>query len=407
MSSNHSPVVFARDHWRTSLSQRMQQRQAEGLVRQRLLREGLCTPVQQLDGQQLVSFCSNDYLGMAAHPEVIAAFQAAAREYGVGSGASDMVTGHCRIHRELEEALADFTGRDKALLFSTGYMANMGVINALADERTLILQDALNHASLLDGGWLSRGRSVRFPHADLQALEQQLQATDAPCLIVSDGVFSMDGDVAPMQGLIALAHKYQAGLMIDDAHGIGCLGEHGRGVIELGADSGFIDQHDLPVLVGTFGKALGTAGAFVAGDSDLIDYIEQFARTHIFTTAMPPALAAATLRSLELVQSESWRRTHLQSLIRRFRQGTEDIGLQLLPSDSAVQAFVIGEVEKTMTASRYLRVRGFQVSAIRPPTVPAGTARLRFTLSAAHTEQQLEQLLEAVAAMAEDLDLSK
>lgn len=389
-------------HWRSRITARMQQRQSDGLLRQRLLRDGHCLPHQRLDGQALLSFCSNDYLGLAAHPQVIAAFQQAANDYGVGSGASHMVTGHCRIHQQLEEALAAFTGRDKALLFSTGYMANMGVINALADEHTLILQDALNHASLLDGGWLSRGQSRRYAHADLVALESLLQQAQGPCLIVSDGVFSMDGDVAPLPGLVALSQQYQAGLMIDDAHGIGCLGDGGRGVI---AQHSFLDQHALPVLVGTFGKALGTAGAFVAGDRDLIDYIEQFARTYVFTTAMPPALAAATLCSLQLIERESWRRTHLQTLIAQFRRETARIGLVLLPSESAVQALVIGDVAKTMAASRYLRARGFQVSAIRPPTVPVGTARLRFTLSAAHTSEQLQQLLNAMSDMASDLEL--
>lgn len=381
----------------------MQQRQAEGLLRQRLLRDGRCEPYQQLDGQALVSFCSNDYLGLAAHPEVIAAFQQAAGHYGVGSGASHMVTGHCRIHQQLEEALAEFTGRDKALLFSTGYMANMGVINALADEHTVILQDALNHASLLDGGWLSRGQSRRYAHSDLTALESWLQSAHGPCLIVSDGVFSMDGDMAPMAGLVALAQQYQAALMIDDAHGIGCVGEGGRGVI---AHSGWLAQEQVPVLVGTFGKAFGTAGAFVAGDRDLIEFIEQFARTYVFTTAMPPALAAATLCSLQLIQRESWRREYLNTLIARFRHETTRLGLAMLPSESPVQALVLGDVEKTMAASRYLRTRGFQVSAIRPPTVPTGTARLRFTLSAAHTETQLHQLLAVMADMTHDLELS-
>lgn len=396
--------VPAKPQWRMAIEQRMQQRQAAGLMRQRVLRDGHCVPTQQLDGQPLLSFCSNDYLGLAAHPEVIAAFQRAARDYGVGSGASHMVTGHCRIHQQLEEALAAFTGRDKALLFSTGYMANMGVINALADEQTLILQDSLNHASLLDGGWLSRGTSRRYAHADLGALESELQSAQGPCLIISDGVFSMDGDIAPLPGLVALARQYQAGLMIDDAHGIGCLGEGGRGVI---ACNGFLDQLALPVLVGTFGKAFGTAGAFVAGDRDLIDYVQQFARTYVFTTAMPPALAAATLCSLQLIQRESWRRAHLQALVARFRQETRRLGLALLPSESPVQALVIGDVAKTMAASRYLRARGFYVSAIRPPTVPAGTARLRFTLSAAHTAEQLQQLLNAMADMAMDLELCR
>ncbi|MDP2128573.1 MAG: 8-amino-7-oxononanoate synthase [Pseudohongiella sp.] len=377
----------------------MQEREQHGLIRQRLQRLGPCQAVQSFGGQQLISFCSNDYLGLANHPEVIASFQSAAAEYGVGSGASHMVTGHCRVHDQLEEELAAFTSRDRALLFSTGYMANMGVINALADASSLVLQDALNHASLLDGGWLSRARCRRYEHASLDALEHELQSSGSPCLIVSDGVFSMDGDVAPLSGMIELAHRYGAGLMIDDAHGMGCLGAGGRGVIAMGAGNDVISQHDLPVLVGTFGKAFGTAGAFVAGDKALIDYIEQFARTYVFTTAMPPALAAATRVSLGLIQQDGWRRQRLQELIAKFRQGSEELGLMVLPSESPVQALITGDVEKTMQASQFLRSRGLQVSAIRPPTVPAGSARLRITLSAAHSDDQLQQLLDALAEM--------
>ena len=379
------------------MQQRMLERQQQGLIRQRLARLGPCQVVQDFTGQALVSFCSNDYLGLANHPEVVAAFQSAAAEYGVGSGASHMVTGHCRVHDQLEEELAAFTGRDRALLFSTGYMANMGVINALTDTNSVVLQDALNHASLLDGGWLSKAQSRRYAHGDLDALEHALQTAQSPCLIVSDGVFSMDGDVAPLSGMIALAHRFGAGLMIDDAHGMGCLGTGGRGVIAMGSD--LLSQHDVPVLVGTLGKAFGTAGAFVAGDRALIDYIEQFARTYVFTTAMPPALAAATRVSLRLIQQDSWRRQRLQALIASFRQQALQLGLNLLPSDSPVQALVLGDVGKTMQASQYLRSRGLQVSAIRPPTVPVGTARLRITLSAVHSDEQLQQLLMALADM--------
>jgi 8-amino-7-oxononanoate synthase len=385
--------------WRDGLTQRMQERQQQGLIRQRLQRQGACQPVQDFGGRPLISFCSNDYLGLANHPEVIAAFRSAATEYGVGSGASHMVTGHCRVHDQLEEELADFTGRDRALLFSTGYMANMGVINALTDAKSLVLQDALNHASLLDGGWLSRASSRRYSHASLDALEHELQGSDSPCLIVSDGVFSMDGDIAPLPGLIKLAHRYGAGLMIDDAHGMGCLGAGGRGVIAMDNNGGVISQLDLPVLVGTFGKAFGTAGAFVAGDKALIDYIEQFARTYVFTTAMPPALAAATCASLRLIREDVWRRQRLQSLIAMFRHQAERLGLNVLPSQSPIQALVIGDVDKTMQASQFLRTRGLQVSAIRPPTVPAGGARLRITLSAVHSDAQLQQLLDALAEM--------
>lgn len=385
--------------WRAGLDQRMIVRRQQGLIRQRLQRQGPCETLQTLNGRRLVSFCSNDYLGLSNHPEVVAAFRAAAAEYGVGSGASHMVTGHCQVHEQLEEELAAFTGRDRALLFSTGYMANIGVINALTDTGSLVLQDELNHASLLDGGWLSKARSLRYRHADLQQLELALSTNSSPCLIVSDGVFSMDGDVAPLSGMIRLANRYGAGLMIDDAHGIGCLGADGRGVIALDQAESVISQQDLPVLVGTFGKAFGTAGAFVAGDNELMEYIGQFARTYVFTTAMPPAVAAATRVSLRLIQEEDWRRQRLQRLISVFRTQARLAGLELLPSQSAVQAVVIGDVDCTVQASQFLSARGLQVSAIRPPTVPAGTSRLRITLSAAHSDEQLEQLLAALGEM--------
>lgn len=398
---NNTPVVSAR--WRAGIQHKMLLRRQQGLMRQRLQREGPCDPVQQFDGQPLVCFCSNDYLGLANHPEVVAAFQAAAAEYGVGSGASHMVTGHCRVHDQLEEELAAFTGRDRALLFSTGYMANMGVINALAEPNSLILQDSLNHASLLDGGWLSRGKSHRYEHGCMSSLERQLQLHDGPSLVITDGVFSMDGDIAPLPDMIALAQRYGAGLMVDDAHGIGCLGGRGQGVIAMRGDDQLINQQELPVLVGTFGKAFGTAGAFVAGDAELIDYLEQFTRTYVFTTAMPPALAAATRVSLRLIQQENWRRERLQVLIQRFREQASRLGLALLPSSSPVQALVTGEVDTTVRASQYLRARGLQVSAIRPPTVPTGSARLRITLSAIHSDEQLQRLLTALADLSEDL----
>ena len=359
--------------------------------------------MQQFGQRELVSFCSNDYLGLANHPEVIAAWQEGAAHYGVGSGGSHLVTGHCRAHQALEQALAEFTGRERALLFSTGYMANTGVINALMNEGGVVLQDALNHASLLDGGWLSRARSIRYPHNDMQALAQLLaQHQHEQCLVVSDGVFSMDGDVAPLPEMAGLAAAHGAGLMIDDAHGLGCLGASGRGTIELfpeHSSGGVINARELPVLVGTFGKALGTAGAFVAGDAVLIEYLEQFARSYVFTTAMPPALAMATLTSLRVSQAESWRRERLQLLIRRFRQAMSGMAFPVLESHSAVQAVVLGDVDTTLAASALLRDHGLQVSAIRPPTVPRGEARLRITLSAVHTDAQFDQLIQALAVV--------
>jgi 8-amino-7-oxononanoate synthase len=395
-------------HWRKSLQPALDLRRKHGLIRRRLVRHGACQPATVLNGQTLTSFCSNDYLGLSNHPQVLQAFYDGAREYGVGSGASHMVTGHCYVHDQLEEELAAFTGRDRALLFSTGYMANTGVINALASVQSVVLQDELNHASLLDGGWLSRAVSKRYSHGNLHALEQALMHADkAPCLVVTDGVFSMDGDVAPLPGIISLAHRYGAGLMVDDAHGIGCLGMYGQGVIASENNGSLISQHDIPVLIGTFGKAFGTSGAFVAGDRAMIDYLEQFTRTYIFTTALPPALAQATRASLSLIISEPWRRERLKALIGRFRSVMLKLGLPLLHSDTPVQALILGESARAVAASEFLMARGFYVSAIRPPTVPIGSARLRLTLSALHTDEQLQRLLDAMAELAHTFLLSE
>lgn len=384
------------------LQLKLQQRAEQSLMRQILQRQGPCQPDSIFDNdEKRISFCSNDYLGLANHPDVIRALQKAAEHYGVGSGASHLVTGHCRVHEELSEALADFCGREKAMLFSTGYMANLGVINALVDPGAQVFQDALNHASLLDGGWLSRGESRRFAHRDMQDLEAMLirHQSDTRPVIVSDGVFSMDGDMAPVPQLVALADKYQATLVLDDAHGIGCLGEHGSGTLshfDLGAD-------DVPVLIGTLGKSLGTAGAFVAGDAVLIDYLTQFARTHVFTTAMPPPLAAATLAALHCLRTEPWRQQRLQSLVSRFQKDVAELGLDILPSQTPVQAILLGDAAQAVNASAFLREHGLQVSAIRPPTVPVGSARLRVTLSASHTDQHYDCLLKALAALSVEL----
>lgn len=388
------------------LRHRLDAHQRQGLLRTKLLRDGPCDAVQHFAHSDRVSFCSNDYLGLANHPAVIAALQEGAARYGVGSGGSHLVTGHCVIHQELEQALAAFTGRERALLFSTGYMANIGVINALMGDGGVVLQDSLNHASLLDGGWLSRARSIRYPHNDMNALAQLLaQHQHEACLVVSDGVFSMDGDVAPLPALTKLATAHGAGLMIDDAHGFACLGASGRGVIELfPAHSGIgnvVSSQALPVLVGTFGKALGTAGAFVAGDAVLIDYLEQFARSYVFTTAMPPALAQATLASLQVSQAEDWRRQRLHALIGRFRDAMSGMAFPVLDSNSAVQAVVLGDVDTTLAASAIMRDHGLQVSAIRPPTVPRNAARLRITLSAAHSDSQFDLLVRALTVVNE------
>lgn len=372
------------------------ERRAQRLYRSRRVIEGAQGPELTVDGERYLAFCSNDYLGLANHPAVVEAFARAASEYGVGSGASHLVSGHSAPHHRLEEALAEFTGRPRALLFSTGYMANLGAINALLGKQDFIFEDKLNHASLLDAGLLSGARFQRFLHNDLTSLESRLRrAGDGRKLIAVDGVFSMDGDLAPLPELAALAGRYDAWLMVDDAHGFGVLGAQGAGCAEHFG----LDGEQLPILMGTLGKAIGTFGAFVAGSEALIETLIQFARTYIYTTALPPAVAAATLKSLELVRSETWRREHLQQLIARFRRGAEQLGLSLLPSASAIQPLLVGDAGRALDLSERLAQRGIWIGAIRPPTVPAGSARLRITLSAAHSEQQVDRLLAALAAV--------
>ncbi|MDB6061298.1 MAG: 8-amino-7-oxononanoate synthase [Verrucomicrobiaceae bacterium] len=379
----------------------LDERRAQNLYRERKIIASPQGAEVIVGGKKYLNFCNNDYLGLANHPAVIAAFKNAADEYGVGSGASHLVCGHTALHHALEEKLAEFTGRPRALLFSTGYMANLGVVNALLDKSDFVFEDKLNHASLLDAGLLSGARFQRFLHNDLDNLETRLaravdaENTHARKLIVVDGVFSMDGDCAPLPELAALAKKYDAWLMADDAHGIGVLGERGAGCAEFFN----LDQQQLPILMATLGKAFGTFGAFVAGSEVLIETLIQFARPYIYTTAMPAAVAAATLKSLELVIAENWRREHLQQLIKRFRNGAEQIGLQLFSSNTSIQPLLIGAAAEAMRWSDALAARGILIGAIRPPTVPANTARLRITLSAAHSETQIDLLLDALASV--------
>ena len=375
------------------LSARLAERRAANLYRQRPLLESPQGPLVQVDGRQLLAFCSNDYLGLANHPQVIEAWRAGAEKWGVGGGASHLVIGHSTPHHQLEEALAEFTGRPRALLFSTGYMANLGAVTALVGQGDSVLEDRLNHASLLDAGLLSGARFSRYLHNDGVSLANRLRKVIGNTLIVTDGVFSMDGDLADLPSLCAEARRANAWVMVDDAHGFGPLGATGGGIVEhfgLGLD-------DVQVLVGTLGKAFGTAGAFVAGSDDLIEALVQFARPYIYTTSQPPALACATLQSLELLRSEHWRREHLNALIKRFREGAQAIGLELMDSATPIQPILIGDSGRAMQLSQMLRDRGLLVTAIRPPTVPAGSARLRVTLSAAHSLEQLELLLEALA----------
>jgi 8-amino-7-oxononanoate synthase len=373
----------------------LSRRSVEGLYRQRLTLESAQGPTVRLQGREYLNFCSNDYLGLASHPKVIEGLRAAAVEYGAGSGASHLVCGHSRPHHQLEEALAEFTGRPRALLFSCGYMANTGVLTTLLQKGDQVFQDRLNHASLLDGGLYSGARFRRFPHNDVPALERKLQKPEAAGLklVVVDGVFSMDGDTAPLAELAAVCRRRHAWLMVDDAHGFGVMGERGAGSTEAAG----LDAESVPVLMATLGKALGTAGAFVAGSEVLIEGLIQQARNYIYTTALPPAVAAATGVSLRLLQQESWRREHLQDLISRFRRGAVQLELPLMASSSPIQPLLAGEARRASAISERLRQQGLLIGAIRPPTVPAGTSRLRVTLSAAHTAEQVDQLLEQLA----------
>jgi 8-amino-7-oxononanoate synthase len=340
----------------------------------------------------LFNFCSNDYLGLSSHPEVVRAFQDAAAKYGVGSGASHLVTGHGPEHEALEHDLAVFTGRERALVYSTGYMANMGVIGALADQTATVVADKLNHASLIDGCRLTRAHSLRYRHGDAGHARELLTELDPSIdtrLLVTDGVFSMDGDLAPLPELARAARESRAWLIVDDAHGLGVIGATGRGVCEhfdLSAD-------DVPVLVGTFGKAFGTFGAFVAGDADLIEFLIQKSRPYIYTTALPPAVAAATRAALVVSQRESWRREKVLALAERFRRGLPEVFPVSRPG--TIVPVIVGEAKRALAISRMLEDKGFLVTAIRPPTVPAGTARLRVTLSAAHEEHQVDALVGA------------
>ncbi|MFN3712464.1 MAG: 8-amino-7-oxononanoate synthase [Alcanivoracaceae bacterium] len=374
------------------LSAALQERRQLHRYRQRMEQQAPVGREAIVQGQRLLNFCGNDYLGLANHPEVVAAFCKAAQECGVGSGASHLVCGHGHYHHALEQALADFCGQPRALLFSTGYMANLAVIQTLTGKGDAVFEDRLNHASLIDGGLASGARFRRYRHADADSLATQLTESDARRkLVVTDGVFSMDGDVAPLADLAAVCEQHQAWLMVDDAHGFGVLGEQGRGCVDAQGV-----QHRVPVLVGTLGKAFGTFGAFVTGSDELIETLIQFARPYIYTTALPPAVAAATLASLTIVRKDNWRREKLASLIARFRAGAAEKGFTLMPSATPIQPLLIGADDEALRLGERLRQRGFLISAIRPPTVPEGTARLRVTLSAAHEEGDIDRLIEAL-----------
>jgi len=379
------------EHW--GLEAGLQERREQELYRQRFTVQGPQGPELCVDGETLLAFCSNDYLGLAADPRVIEAFADGARRFGAGAGASHLVSGHQSPHEALEQALADFTGRDRALLFSSGFMANLGVIDALTGAGDRVLQDRLNHASLLDGARLSGARFRRYAHNDSAALARLLEKPGAGrSLVVTDGVFSMDGDIATLPELAATCREYNAVLMVDDAHGLGVLGNTGAGSLEHFG----MGQADVPILMGTLGKALGVMGAFVAGPAALIDTLIQSARSYIYTTALPPAAACALQCALSLVREDASLRDALGRNIQQFREGAMALGLPLLDSATAIQPVVLGDAATALSWSGHLRAQGLLVPAIRPPTVPAGSARLRVALSAAHSSEQVARLLEAL-----------
>jgi 8-amino-7-oxononanoate synthase len=346
-----------------------------------------------VDGRRLVDFCSNDYLGLARHPAIAAAMSEAAARLGTGSGASHLVTGHGIEHARLEEELAEFTGRERALLFSTGYMANLSAVTTLAHRGELVLLDRLSHASLIDAALLSGARTSRYAHADALAAERTLaENSEAAAVLATDGLFSMDGDLAPLPALARACTAHRTWLIVDDAHGLGVVGPSGRGTVEHFG----LQASEVPVLVGTLGKAFGTFGAFVAGSADLIELLVQKARPYIYTTALPQAVAAATRKALAIAQRESWRRERVLALTARFRAAANQLGVTLAPSETPIQPVILGSSDAALRTQDELLDRGFWVLAIRPPTVPRGTARLRITLSAAHTEAQVDALAEAL-----------
>lgn len=374
------------------LSKSLQSR--EQFHRQRLINQSPVGTEIMVEGEPLLNFCSNDYLGLANDPRIKEACKSGIDQYGVGSGASQLITGYQTAHYDLELALAEFLERPRVLLFSTGYMANIGVISALMNKGDHIIEDRLNHASLIDGARLSDARLHRYVHKSLTSLESELKKIASnKKLIVSDAVFSMDGDLADINGLAEHAQHYNADLMIDDAHGIGVLGKHGAGSLSHAGLHGRKTYEKVAILVGTFGKAFGTFGAFVAGSEELIEKLIQSARSLIYTTAPPAAIASATLQSLEIIKSEEWRRETLSERIHQLQSGLRQIGIQHANNLSPIQPIITGSSKSASELSKKLRQRGVLISAIRPPTVPKNTSRLRITLSAEHTEQQVDKLL--------------
>ncbi len=371
-------------------------RAAQGLLRKRRTLDTPQSPHIVVDGKPYLAFCSNDYLGLASHPQLAAALQQGAQQWSVGAGAAHLVSGHFAPHRQLEQQLAAFVGKPAALLFSTGYMANLGVVQALTGKGDTVFADKLNHASLNDAMLLSRAETKRYRHGDTAQLAQLLEQTrSGRKLVITDAVFSMDGDMAPLRELLALCEQHDAWLYVDDAHGFGVLGKRGRGSLShFGIDSQRV------IYMATLGKAAGVYGAFVAAEQVVIDTLVNHASAYVYTTATPPALSIALLQSLQLIAQGDAPRAHLKKLVAQLRNGLSELPWQLMPSDTAIQPLLIGDNLQALTLSEGLRERGIWVAAIRPPTVPQGTARLRITLSAAHGEADVAQLIGALHELA-------
>ena len=387
------PLRLCGEHILKSLTGELKARKAQHLYRSRRISDGPQQPEMIIDGNKVTSFCSNDYLGLASHPAVKAAFIKGIERYGAGSGAAHLINGHTRAHHELELELAEFSGYPRTLLFSTGYMANLGLAQAMAGKGDTVLEDRLNHASLLDGGLLSGARLMRYRHNDANELDTKLASRkQGEKLVLSDGVFSMDGDIADVAALADTCRRHDAWLMIDDAHGFGVLGDNGRGTLEHSS----VSTATVPIYMATLGKSLGTSGAFIAGSDELVETLIQKARTYVYTTATPAGIAEATRASLKIIQSQPQLRERLQQNIRYFRTCCEQTDIQLCESKTAIQPIIIGDTEDAVRTSNELFANGILVTAIRPPTVPEGTARIRITLSAAHSPAQIDKLVSAL-----------
>lgn len=380
---------------RSLLQAKLVERKRQGLYRTRSIRQSAQGSKIVIDKNSYLSFCSNDYLGLSNHPTVIASFKKAVKKYGVGSGASAVLGGYTETHAALESELAEYLGYEKTLVFSTGYMANLGIITSLLGRFDTLYADKLNHASLIDGGLLCRAKVERYPHVDCLSLQKRIKKsnTDNGKIIITEGVFSMGGNIAPIKQLSEIAKLYNAHLIVDDAHGIGVLGDKGRGTLEhLG-----LPASTVTVLMGTFSKSFGCFGAFVAGSEGLIETLIQEARSYIYTTALPAAIVEAVRSSLRIIQQESHRRVRLQLLIQRFQKGAKQLELPFVASNTPIQSLVIGNPHLVSVVGKQLESKGILVGVIRSPTVPKKTDRLRVTITAAHTEQQIDCLLEALA----------